>query len=507
MDRGVRTGIGLGVLVAAAQVARLSDPEAVLDDAYISFRTARNLVEHGSLTFDVTRPPVEGMTNLLWTLLSAIPVALLPAVDPLLPARLLGSVLFLAAVALLGAWVGRATATAGGNAGRAAAAAALALAASGNLAFYAGSGLETGLWILLAVAAGERADAALRGGRGGWLVGGLLGALAATRPEGVLLGGLACAGLALLPGGRLVALRAAVPFALAVAALEAFRWVTYGALVPNTFHAKPPDPTAGIAYAGAFLAGGLGCVGLLGPLPALRHPGARLVAALAAVEIAGAAWSGGDWMPGYRRCALAFVAIAGLTGFGIGIGGGSTLPGRWLRRPGTAFAVVGLTGILAGQGVLAATGRDRLHCDLRPWAALGERLAATPGVDRVALFDIGAFGWHFPGSVFDLGGLTDATIAARAGTHAEKAWDEGYFRQQAPDAVIVGSATDPAEVGMAGLRVRGPDRDVLRSILAHGGYAPWTTLRVEDGMFLLVFGREGGPPRPDDAPYTPAAAP
>ena len=44
----------------------------VMDDAYISFRYARNLVEHSQLVFNLGER-VEGYTNFLWTLLAALP--------------------------------------------------------------------------------------------------------------------------------------------------------------------------------------------------------------------------------------------------------------------------------------------------------------------------------------------------------------------------------------------------------------------------------------------------
>jgi hypothetical protein len=40
----------------------------VSDDAYISFRYARNLAEHGQLVFNLGER-VEGYTNFLWTVL------------------------------------------------------------------------------------------------------------------------------------------------------------------------------------------------------------------------------------------------------------------------------------------------------------------------------------------------------------------------------------------------------------------------------------------------------
>ena len=59
-------------IVAAAVLvphARLFD--FVTDDAYISFRYARNLALHGQLVFNLGEQ-VEGYTNFLWTVLLAL---------------------------------------------------------------------------------------------------------------------------------------------------------------------------------------------------------------------------------------------------------------------------------------------------------------------------------------------------------------------------------------------------------------------------------------------------
>ncbi len=66
----------------------------VLDDAFISFRYARNLIETGELTWNPgERVPVEGYTNFLWTLLLAGVMGL--GSDPVMASQLLGLFSFL----------------------------------------------------------------------------------------------------------------------------------------------------------------------------------------------------------------------------------------------------------------------------------------------------------------------------------------------------------------------------------------------------------------------------
>jgi hypothetical protein len=93
------------LLVAVAGLARFADLDYAVDDAWISFRVARNLWTSGVLSFNVEGPPVEGMTNLSWTLLSALWVRL--PVDPILPARALGGALHLLTVGLVTTLAGR----------------------------------------------------------------------------------------------------------------------------------------------------------------------------------------------------------------------------------------------------------------------------------------------------------------------------------------------------------------------------------------------------------------
>ncbi len=78
------------VLLVGAFLAHLRPWRFLCDDAYISFRYAKNLVDHGGLIFN-TAPPeyVEGYTNLLWVLVLAggYAVGLLPeTLAPLLTA-------------------------------------------------------------------------------------------------------------------------------------------------------------------------------------------------------------------------------------------------------------------------------------------------------------------------------------------------------------------------------------------------------------------------------------
>jgi len=93
--------IALACLVAVVCVARASLLAWLTDDAFISFRYARNLVDGLGLVFNAGEY-VEGYTNLLWTL--AIAGALRLGWPAETSAHVLGIVCWIALVAVLLAW-------------------------------------------------------------------------------------------------------------------------------------------------------------------------------------------------------------------------------------------------------------------------------------------------------------------------------------------------------------------------------------------------------------------
>ena len=484
-----RLALWVPLLVACLVAWRLRGLHYVVDDAWISFRIARNWLEAGLLTYDLAYPPVEGMTNLLWTLLSAVWIGLWPDRDPAVAARLAGLACHLGALVLLARAAGREAAAMGGSPTVAAAVTGLLVGSCTSLAYNATSGLETGLWAFLFAAAVERAGVALRGdARAAVLCGACLGLLAWTRPEGVLAGGLFVGLLLLWREQRATALRAAVPFGTLVAGLCALRWSVYGELVPNTFYAKPPSSSLGFGYVGYFAIFGLGVVGPVAAVPALRRQVfPKLLAGVAAVLLLGTLWSGGDWMPGFRRLTLPTLVVFLLMGVGCAL----ARTDGWRRA-----CALGVAGVLAAHAFTAVTLAQRSfsHDAMRELALSAEH---TAGVEEVALADIGIFGWHFRGSILDLAGLTDAHIARLPGVHGEKAWDEDYFRERSPELVLVvasGSWEPPLDEDFL---VRAFELGVLRSLVVNGGYRHHAAVPMVGSRKMLVLVR-------DDVPLDPS---
>jgi arabinofuranosyltransferase len=227
--------------VAAYAVATLwRYPPWTVDDAYIVFRYAKHLVEHGQLTWTVGAAPVEGYTGIALPLLVAAGLKL--GVAPDVTARLLG----LGGLAV-GAWtLSDNQRLLGVREPVRAYVTAIALLFA-PLYAHATGGLETMLFAgLLGACFGAwlRCCATPRPSRAAlvWLASGLL-TLALVRPEGVLCAGAFGSALAWRHRRSPESLRRAGVigaglFALPYAAYFAWRLHYYGRLFPNTYYAK-----------------------------------------------------------------------------------------------------------------------------------------------------------------------------------------------------------------------------------------------------------------------------
>lgn len=229
---------GAATLAAALAVLRWSQRVVAFDDAYISYRYAKNLVSGAGLVFN-EGVRIEGYTNFAWTLLSAAGIA--AGFDPLTTTRVVGVLSYAAIAATLTLLWFRWTP---GSVIRWLGLPALWLVfARTGFAAHAGSGLETmtvALMILWVGVAAFELD-------GPWWVSSLLaGVLCTLRADAALSIGVV--GLILLLRARLsgeewaagfgTAMKwASIPLAF-IAAHTLFRLLYYGELVPNTYFAK-----------------------------------------------------------------------------------------------------------------------------------------------------------------------------------------------------------------------------------------------------------------------------
>jgi hypothetical protein len=236
----------VALLLAASLLVLLThswEYRFLTDDAFISFRYARNLAHGDGLVFNPGHERVEGYSNLLWVLILA-------ALGRLgVPIESGANVLSLAATVALWALIVRETLRRPPETGRAwlVLVPAFALALTRSVAVWSTSGLETRLFEVLIVAAVFRllreAEALVRGERPTPWAGVLLGLAEWTRPDGLLLAIGAYGAVAgwLLVRRRLDLGRLALwiaPCVLLIAAHLAFRRLYYGEVLPNTYYAK-----------------------------------------------------------------------------------------------------------------------------------------------------------------------------------------------------------------------------------------------------------------------------
>lgn len=303
----------------------------IIDDAFISFRYARNLVDGHGLVFNVGER-VEGYTNFLWTVIIAAGIA--AGGDPIVLAAVL-TLLLAFVIVMLTLMLAQRMVPAGWVW-----AAPLLLVVSSPFLLYTtrGSGMETALFTGLILAA----LVALVHRR--WLLAGLLVALTVlTRPDGVLLA--AMGGVYVLvatPSNETRQDRTGVPprllaYAGAFLALFvpyfAWRWSYYGYLLPNTFYVKVGGTWAQVQHGAAYLLAfgrdhlllfvcGVGVLAGVWCWRDVWRQQWREVGLLAGLVLLFCSYMvvvGGDWIPGARFAVpiiplLAILVVWGLVG-------------------------------------------------------------------------------------------------------------------------------------------------------------------------------------------------
>jgi hypothetical protein len=209
----------------------------VAEDAFITYRFARNVAEGNGFVWNIGEPPVEGFTNFLWVVISAALYRL--GVDVPHAMQALG-VLSGGGTLILCWHLAR-------NSLRCGRAAALftmaALVAAGPLAAWASSGMETVFFTFCIAAAVHFAVrfAATKRTTDGFCMAGSLLAASITRPEGfglavILFAATWLFGSADMPRARMAAV--AATFGVLFTLYFVWRYVQFGHLLPNTFYAK-----------------------------------------------------------------------------------------------------------------------------------------------------------------------------------------------------------------------------------------------------------------------------
>ncbi len=392
----VLLGVVAGVVLAIERAS-------VCDDAFVSFRYARNLLEGHGLVWNIGER-VEGYTNFLWVMLTAAVSGVIGLELPLVAVALC-LISFVAVILLV--WRHSRSGVA-----------ALLFALSATALDYATTGMETMFGAALVLGGAlllcdkERSVA--------W--GGALFALAVlTRPDHLLFWG--AGGLVVLLGGQRRPRDLAVYAATLVPVLvhAAWRFGYYGELLPNTFHAKSASTayfSQGGIYTLAFLLGAHLWVIIPLALSGLRRS-ARPFAVFAGASLpiwhAYVVWVGGDFM--FGRFLLVLLPIW------------LVLAAKGAKGPlsnGLLLATLGGVSIIGPEvhrwhitdetRVYPVTQwHPQLVIDHHNWRT-GVRLGELFDEDYrpvVATSGIGMVGYYSRLEVIDLLGLTDARIARR----------------------------------------------------------------------------------------------
>ncbi|MGK3967868.1 hypothetical protein WMF38_27325 [Sorangium sp. So ce118] len=506
-------GLALPAVLLVVNMVRVRS--FTIDDAYISYRYARNFARGLGLVYNAGER-IEGYTNFLWTVLLAAGIKV--GLDPDVLAKVLGG---LAACGSLGALYLLSDRLR--PRGAIPCIATWLFASSIVQSGYAVFGLETPLFVLLVLAGTEMMFRERDRGTGFPYSGLVFGLAGLTRPEAPMFLGIPMLFLGLRFFGRQNLLRGVV-FAAPIALHMLWRHSYYGTWLPNTLSAK----TGSLAEQ---LAGGqhylkeyaehtwpvlvLALFGLCVALVA-RHRDALCVAALALAVAGYVLLVGGDWMPFYRFMSP-FEPFCFLLA---GLGARSLLePLLPVVAARAAAARAGGIALAAGAGVLAAgclvaLGAFRaqridraqhriLDDDKRFWDSAAGGTAAwfqqhgQPG--EVAVGDIGYIGYATDYPVLDLLGLVDPVISKLPGGYTRKT-GPGYVQRvfdKSPRYFVFIGGADTCD------KLPFPAQEKLRRDRRFRGvYEVAGMVRHSKNGYWCIFERRGDAPpsRAGDAP-------
>jgi arabinofuranosyltransferase len=416
----------IGALVVLAWLNRF-----IQDDAFISFRYARNLAKGLGLVWNPGER-VEGYTNFLWTVLMAIPHKL--GISPVGFSFGLGLILFWFSLYL----AYRVAKAVLGSDGPALLAVVL-LGTNYTFSAFATSGMETQLQaflFMLAVLLFLRL-----GGQGPTISSALflslvLGLAVLTRPDSgllvVVLLPLAVRRLWQKQDRRILGLLGlCLPFVAVVGPWLTWKLAFYGRLFPNTFYAKAPDPISllrGVFYFAVFVF--MYLLFLLLPwavqagrrLLRLREPKLLVLSAITGLWLAYVLVFGGDFMQ-FRMLVpvmpFLFILIAWTLC--------TVVRSRGLRAGLVGVILVGsvFCGVVHGRGVFnrgtESVRRLAEHVTLASenWAGIGSVLGRAFGGDSsvlIATTAAGAIPYYSNLKTLDMLGLNDP-LAAKHSRH------------------------------------------------------------------------------------------
>ncbi|MBI2864827.1 MAG: hypothetical protein HYX94_09740 [Chloroflexi bacterium] len=496
-----------------------------VDDAFISFRYARNLVEGNGLVFN-SGERVEGYTNFLWTMTLA--GALLVKLDPEVIAKGLGILASLGTIYLVYRLSLRTRSQ--GSPWLFSIVALALLAANGAFATSAITGLETSLFSFLILAGAcaairasrmtaddlsagrrstsddERVPLPIVGDRWQHLTPLIFALAALTRPEGVAAFATTLVFKALSRNFHRDDFKQCACWLAVFAAIYlpyfAWRLWYYDELLPNTFYAKTGAGLAqfyvGLLDVGDFSEAYVGIVFLLALVVLARRKAPfwlTYVTALALTFVLLDIYEGGDWIPFFRFLVPAlpfYYLVIQEAARLLHKSATSRLP-RPAANLGLGLACLALV-VLAVRPSFemyeyltrAEGGQETAHATLGRWLK-------DKTTEPVALMDIGRIGYFSRLPVIDTSGLTDRTIAHSTGGMIDKEFDLAYVLGRQPRYFVLASTTD-----YLGSGTEPTDFPIEKRIFEdqrfHERYAyrftlDWGTVVDGKGYYLMVYER------------------
>jgi arabinofuranosyltransferase len=455
----VALAIGLGLPATLLALAMWRVRAFTVDDAYISFRYARNLARGDGLVYNPGER-VEGYTNFLFTLLvtagirlGASPVVFAKVLGALSAFGCLGCTYFLAGrlqpfrtLPCVATWL-----------------LATSVVFSGHSVF----GLETSFFIglvllgtLLVLRETDTLDPRSAMSAFPWS-GVVFGLAALTRPEAPMFAGVLMLFLGRGIVGRQNLARGGLLAAIVVVHLL-WRHAYYGAWSPNTLSAKTGDLGGQLGSGSRYLwdymvqCGSVLWLGLFGLAIGLatRRRDVLAVAALALAVCGEVFVVGGDWIPDYRMLApfepLCFLLIDL---------GARTIADRRDLAANLALAVFTVFTFARRRDNFHAAeerllGKDKPFWD-RAAGGTARWLLANGQPGEIALGDIGRIGYETDYPVLDLLGLVDPVIAKLPGGYTRKlgpGFNGRFFEKMPTYFLLISSSTDCDRPSVPGSR-------------------------------------------------------
>ncbi len=427
--------IVLAAVALAIAVWHMLRFPVLVDDAFISFRVARNWALTGVPEYN---PGVREWvpTSFLWVALLAGLGKLLPLTIPTL-ARVLGGVCGLATIVCLARCLPRLR-----GAGPLAA---LLCAASAQWAAWPLSGMETSAFSLGVLAACLATLRVLEDptARRAAIAGAVCGVATLLRPDGALIAAVALAALILASRRARRAGWFLAAFAGTVLPMIAYLALVFGTELPVSYYAKVHG-LENLDRGRAYLAGAFGAYHLAWLLPlaaaaaALRSSRRASLFLLAAIGAwcALVASEGGDFMPYYRFVDAIWPLLMLILALGLVEGGrlvAARRPaGRAPARAGVAAAALAAAALLALPTFRGADRRryEASSADEQARAAIGRFLAdKLPATDWIAVKPAGIIPYYSGLRAIDFFCIVDGE-AARTGQWVPRAW-AGHQRMNA----------------------------------------------------------------------------